>query len=194
MPEWGIGLHADVKITSLFHPGIGWAGIWKNVGSRDRYSKMVFTSLESALFPLYALSAPFIFDEKKWYLSESLRMANGRLIDWELSDKEYFVWGSLFDLRGFQAFDAYGVQKIAKHPTMLKGNSEQAYTEKPIGIEFGLGLLLFNVRVGFDPVEFIDLITTCFGWDTLYDNTMDVPPNNSSYSFHTAIAPRFKVC
>jgi len=65
MPEWGIGLHADVKITSLFHPGIGWAGIWKNVGSRDRYSKMVFTSLESALFPLYALSAPFIFDEKK---------------------------------------------------------------------------------------------------------------------------------
>jgi hypothetical protein len=23
----GIGLHADVKITNYFHPGIGWAGI-----------------------------------------------------------------------------------------------------------------------------------------------------------------------
>jgi hypothetical protein len=173
----GIGLHADVKVTNFMHPGIGWAGLWLNAGLRDRYSTFVFPSQESAMFPLWAITAPFTMEEKDWFLSESLRMANGRLIGHENPHREYFVLGSLFDLSGIQAFEAYGIQKIAKHPTMLKGHSEQAYTEKPLGIELGLGLLLLNVRIGFDPVEFVDLITTCFGWDMLQDNkSIDVAP------------------
>lgn len=166
----GIGLHADVKITNFIHPGIGWAGIWLNAGLRDRHSSFVFPSQESAMFPLWAITAPFTMEEKDWFLSESLRMANGRLLGYDNPHREYFVWGSIFDLGGVKSFEAYGIQKVVKHPTMLKGHSEQAYTEKPLGIELGLGLLFVNVRVGFDPVEFVDLVTTCFGWDMLQDN------------------------
>jgi hypothetical protein len=166
----GIGLHADVKVTNLFHPGIGWAGIWMNAGLRDRYSPFVFASEEFALFPL-ALTNTLMVDQKEWYLSETLRMANGRLlVRKNQQGMEPFVCGSLFDYDGLKAFDSYGVEKIVKHPSFFKGKGEPAYTEQPFGVELGLGLLFFNIRIGFDAIEFIDLFTTSLGWDILHDN------------------------
>ncbi len=162
----GIGIHADVKVTNLFHPGIGWGGYWMNVGLRDRYSSIAFPSIEAALFPLGFANV----GEKDSYLSDTLRMGNGRILIRDTPHQEYFVSGGLFDLEGLQAFEAYGAQKISQQTSMFKSRGEPVYTEQPFGIELGFGLLFVNFRVGFDPVEFFDLMTTCFGWDMLQDN------------------------
>jgi hypothetical protein len=184
----GLGVHADIKATSVLHGGVGWFGLWWNAGLRDRHTPFVFPTQEMALFPLY-LSAPLWEEKRKWYLSETLRLANGRLTG-RYDGEEPFITGSLFDVAGFEQWQAYGPRKLTEHPTMFKGHVETAYTEKPCGLECGLGLFVLNARLGIDPVEFVDLWCTAFGWDMLGDNpNSEEPANTRVEASRTSRAP-----
>lgn len=95
-------------------------------------------------------------------------MANVRL--WDRSDmqEEYAVVGQLFDAGALTKWDAYSLAKRSSHKILNR--NEMTYTEHPLGFEASIGLLLATVKIGFDPVEFFDLLCSAVGWDTLKDN------------------------
>lgn len=159
----GVGLYAHVKATSFLDAGVGWGGIWINAGLEDRYSDVVHPSMTSALFPLGVIPG-LIPDESPW---TGLRMATIRLTNRSDVDGDYTVPGELFDWQAMTKWDAYGIQKRSPHQVLK--NDDPTYTEQPLGFEAGVGAGIVNVSVGFDPVEFCDLLCTLCGRELLHD-------------------------
>jgi hypothetical protein len=159
----GIGLYAQAKATSFLDAGVGWGGYWENIGLESRYTDLMHPVINGCTFPLGVIPGA-IPDESPL---TALRMANVR--DTIRSDLpgEYAVAGQLLDFRALN-WSAYGVGKRCGH--QILHSSEPAFTDHPFGFEAGVGALIVDVRVGFDPVEFCDLICTAFGYDLLKDN------------------------
>jgi hypothetical protein len=161
----GFGLHVQAKVTSLMDAGLGWGGYWMNAGIENRYTPFLHPSITGCPFPIGVIPGA-IPDESPL---TSLRMANVRLTTRsDMTNADYAVAGQLFDAAAVAKWDAYGTDKRSPHQVFNK--KEQTFTEQPCGIEASVGLLVVNARVGFDPVEFCDLICTLCGWDLLKDN------------------------
>jgi len=160
----GFGLYADAKVTSFFNPGLGWGGYWQNVGLESRYTGLVHPSLNGCPFPV-GLIPGALPDESP---IAALRMANVRGTCRTDVQGDYSVVGQLFDAEAITKWDAYGIQKRSPH--VILHNPEPTHTEGPLGFEASVGMLFLNVRVGFDPVEFVDLLCTVCGFDLLRDN------------------------
>jgi hypothetical protein len=88
------------------------------------------------------------------------------------------VAGQLFDAHAIAKWDAYGSRKRSSHRVF--NNDDQQYTEQPLGFEGGLGLLFLDMNVGFDPVEFADLLSAVCGLDLLRDNRPDEPEQRAN--------------
>ncbi len=184
----GLGLHADVKVTALFHPGIGWFGWWKMAGTESRYSYGIYEHLFSCLFPL-----GFTFIDDKQLILQSLDFTcfkgSEELVRRKHGDTMFA--SALFDPQSVLSLKAYQPQKYSVHPWILSGNQNSGYdptfTEQPFGLEMGLGIIFFSIRLGFDLIEFIDLLMTIFGYDILHDNdetSKTIGLNNSIINVH----------
>jgi len=163
----GLGLYADVKITSLFNPSVGWFGSYWNVGLENRHADLVHYELSGYPFPLGLIP---IRGTPERVRSSALRMESYRG-----TGSGPFV-GQLIDVEAISKWDAYGPEKRSPHVTT--DIHELTFTERPLGIEVGAGLLFVNARLGFDPVELVDLICTAFGFDILEDNLSPSEPES----------------
>jgi hypothetical protein len=165
----GFGLYADAKVTSFVDAGLGWGGYWANLGLENRYTDFLHPSLDGCPFPIGAIPGA-LPDEDPLRM---LRMPHVHLVPRSDFEGDYTVAGMLFDAEALTKWDAYGVKKCSPH-TVFK-HDEPQYTTQPLGFEAGLGLLLINARIGFDPVEFLDLLATVCGWDLLRDASPVAP-------------------
>ena len=159
----GLGLYAQAKATSYLDAGLGWGGYWQNVGFESRYTELVHPGIDGCPFPF---GAPETIPRESSLTV--LRMANIRDTTRTSDECEYAVVGQLLDASAVTKWNAYGVEKRSPH--QLLHNKDVTYTERPLGCEVGVGLFAVNARVGFDTVEFCDLICTTFGYDLLRDN------------------------
>ena len=160
----GPGLYAHAKATSFLDAGLGWFGEGYNVGLENRYTEFIHPYIVGCLFPIGTIPGA-IPDESPL---TALRMASARLTCRSDLDGDYNVAGQLFDAEAICKWDSYGPQKRSPH--IVFNNHESSYTEQPLGMGVAVGLLILNLEVGFDPVEFCDLISTMFGLDVLKDN------------------------
>lgn len=160
----GFGLYTRAKATSLLDGGMGWGGYWWELGLEDRYTDLARPCLNGCPFPLGAIpgASP---EESPW---TSLRLANVRARSRSDLKGDYNAVGQFFDARAIAKWDAYCIQKRSSH--RIFHNDEESYTEQPFGLEVGVGAGLVDVHIGFDPVEFADLLCTMSGWDLLRDN------------------------
>ena len=170
----GLGFYARAKATSFLDAGLGWGGYWQDIGLEDRYTDFIHPSLNGCPFPIGVIPGA-IPDESPL---TSLRMANVRGTSRAGLDGDYMVAGQLFDAKAIIKCDAYGARKGSPHRVFK--NHEPSYTEQPYGLEAGAGLVFVNVNVGFDPVEFCDLLCTMCGWDLLHDNLVAEPVRASN--------------
>jgi hypothetical protein len=173
----GMGLYAHVKATSFMDAGIGWGGYWWNAGLEDRYTYFVRETGNGCYFPLAAIPGA-VPDES---ILTSLRMANVRgTTRSNMTNGDFMVNGQLFDWNALTQWKAYGPDKKTRH--QIFKNDEPAYTEQPCGFEAGVGLIFIDAHIGFDPVEFCDLVSTMCGRDLLHDNVFNKKDGKTNVS------------
>lgn len=172
----GVGIYAQVKATSFLDAGVGWGGYWLEAGLESRYTNFVHPSIDGCPFPIGAIPGA-LPDESPL---TALRMANIHDTPRTDTGEENAVVGQLFDADAIAKWDAYGPMKRSPH-TVFK-SSDPTYTEQPLGFEAGVGLLVIDIRVGFDPVEFCNLIGAICGRNSGRDN---IQPESRASSRHS---------
>lgn len=166
----GIGtcIYARAKVTSFLDSAIGVGGYWVDFGLDGRHKGLIHPRMDTCYFPAGIFLS--IVNASK---VSSLRLAHDRFVFKPNGHVDYSMVGQMFDTDAVTKWDAYGPLKKSSHH--IFNYDYPTYTEQPLGFELGLGLLLLNVHVGMDPVEFVDLLCTMCGWDMLSDNDYGKP-------------------
>ena len=170
----GIGIYAQVKATSFLDAGVGWGGYWLEAGFESRYTKFVHPSINGCPFPLALIPGCAFPDDSPIVV---WRMANVHDTPRADTGDENAIVGQLFDARAIAKWDAYGPMKRSPH--VIFQSSDPTYTEHPLGFEVGVGVLVVDIRVGFDPIEFFNLVATIFGRNSSRDSGQPEPGASS---------------
>ena len=169
----GTCIYARAKVTSFLDGAGGAGGYWVDFGLDGRHAGLAHARMDTCYFP-----AGILLPIPNVSKASSLRMAHDRFVYGPNGRIDHSKVGQIFDAAAVTKWDAYGPTKKSSHP--IFHYDHPMYTEQPLGVELGLGLLLLNAHVGLDPVEIVDLLCTLCGWDLLKDNDCGKPTRRES--------------